>query len=460
MTEGHRDLDDEDESGRSKTQDRATQNLMKRFGTAYNELESVQPSVQERISTTHSMSLRHVVQDGSGAFLTDSEADALFNHEPPLLTATLDPGQERIIRSQTLNQYEPGSESVTGIGFQSLTAATDGYVPPGVIVEIGFASHKEPEVDGDPLNSDGFVLRYTNSDVEYLAYKNNNEENSRSVEEGEWNIDIFDNKEYLFDPTQFAVYRNRMDLYGGGQSELEMRLRAKNNEDGDEILPDAHTIRPVDVANENDPLLSEFNQPMSVRVINGSDSAYSFGVGPMQFHTLGLNDGPSRDTEVIKTDVSISSSLGDNTGTIVGIFRLDPDKPEVPVILREMKVELDSTSQVEARIIRGDYLTSTTSLTDDSNWVYPKPHLARDTAIEMLDVAPGDVTIDTFTDEDGQTKMRGHTTGIATTQRQLTNTGGKRSDWTLDRQRYIVFTARTRNQTAITEFDAIFQELW
>lgn len=419
--------------------------------TGWESVEASGDAFFEAASTTHKPSMRTLMLvdenlDGNYEFLTGTEVDERLEPRGAIFEGEVPPGQAWVLRGQHRNAYMPGVESAAGQGFQVLEdlSQTSGFLPDGVTMESGHAT-----LDGV---DDGIVVRYSSEDVEYLTYKNDEEAEVRSLNAGEWDENPFSGSFISpnFGPSHFGVHRHRFDLYGAGESTLEIRLRT---EDG------AKLIKPVSVSTLKDPLLDVFNHPNSVRIVNESDESFRFGVGPKMYYNITNSAYPQRETSVAIRDGNVNHSLDSAEATVMAVFRLDPENQEVPITPDYIEIEESDAATGEIRLTAPQHLNWTGDFEDGSNWMAPPDYDVRDRATQMLDVAPGEVTINTFIDEDGQEKMRGHVVEQTYSSRAETTTAGETS-WYLDKYRYFVLTARHRNSGEIELFDVEFAELW
>lgn len=375
--------------------------------TAWDEHKAAGVNVTESTSTTHPPNSRiAVVLDG--VLLTADEVDTQITHNQPLYEFGLDADETWVIGGIDRNPYVPGFESETGISFQSSDPSTgDSFLPSDVdLIEAGYGTLYDQALSGVPhqdftYSKEGGVLHIENELVDLRIYKNGSA--VTKLPRDEWEFDPFNHPDFEWDVNFFTVIRPVFDLYGAGDITFFMKLRDK---DGISHLKKLGTL-----GVRKAPVLRIYNHSMSLRVeapgtVTGNQSAF---MGPLQYHPRYDGEVPSRTKEDPIRNATVQDAPGDDNWTVVRVYRIDINRREAATFLTNLRAE-DSGANVNAQVrqVHRDFLSfGGTDPDDDSNWRAPGESAVRETSVQVLDVAADTVSIDTFTDTDQATKIRG-----------------------------------------------------
>lgn len=387
----------------------------RRRGTAWDEQKVAGVTVQESSTTTLPPNSRFAFVK-NGNYLSTDEVDTQITHDKPLYQFDLAADDVWVVGGTDRNAYAPGHEFEGSLAFQLSDAPpTDAALLPADVdtLEVGYATLYAQSLTGVPHESftyskGGAVLHIENGDADLRVYKDGDV--AASLPQSEWVVDPFEDRRFVWDPSKFPVVRFKGDLYGAGDVTGFLRIRDTDGE--------AHLVELGTVGIEDDPLLEIFNHQMHLRVeasssVTGSQTA---SLGPLQFQNRVDTALPERSKAIPVRDVSVSDAPGDDGWTVVRVYRIDIERREASTVVS--RLHLENTGQpanAMFRAVHRDFLTFPDAVDpdDDSNWIAPSadvPSLVRETSVEVLDpsVAASDsVTIATFSDDDGQTKIRG-----------------------------------------------------
>lgn len=378
-----------------------------RQNTAWNEVEVAGTEIQEASTTTLPPNSRFVFVE-NGTLLNSDEVDSTITHNKPLYDIPLTADDIWVACGADRNAYVPGFETVASSGFElSESPPEDQLIQSDISVfESGYGTLFDQAISGSPHESfvyskEGVFLHIEQFSADLRIYKNGSV--AASLPMSEWDFDPFDHPDYDWDPSSFAVNRPKFDLYGGGDATFFLRLRDKDSV--------AHTKKLGTVGVKDDPMLRVYNHPVSIRAEAASsvDGSPAVSLGPVEFHNKFEGDPPERTKKVPYRDVSVSDSTGANGWTVVRVYRADIERREAALTANELSVEEDTTDvNAMLRVVHRDHLTfGATNPDRDSNWRAPGDSIVRETALQEFEAPVDEVSLDTFTDDDDVTRVRG-----------------------------------------------------
>lgn len=387
-----------------------------RQGTAWGEVRTVGAELQESSTTTLPPNSRFgFVRNGN--YLNPDTVDTDVDHNQPVYSIPLTADDTWVAGGTDRNAYVPGFESQGGIGFQlSEAPASEGdLLPPSVdVLEAGYATLLDQALSGVPnedfaYGREGFALHIERGGpADIRVYKNGTV--ATSLARSDWETDPFSDPRFDWDPSRFIVLRVRFDLYGGGNATLLLRIRDTDGQ--------AHLVELGTIGLRDDPLLRIYNHPMQLRVqaagqVSGSPTA---DLAALEFHNNFSGTPPKRTKSPPYRDVDVNDSTGADTWTVVRVYRMDITRREAATFTRRLYVaEASTDTTTMLRSVHRDFLTfpDTFDQDDDANWIAPGTAQVRETSLEEANLASDQVTIDTFTDDDDETKVRGEKEIIA-----------------------------------------------
>lgn len=347
--------------------------------TSWNETKVAEKNVLEASSTTYDKNSRFGILE-NGAWVTPDRFDELVTKVGPLYELTVPAGETYIITGKERNAYSPGSDYASAFASSfSESGAGDNIVPDGIKVTQGLGDFRDGQEEGVPLIFEG-------DDAKFGTYQNNVLSNVVSLKNGEWDFDPFGSEDFDYDVTRFAVKREEGNFYGSGSQNLFMKLR--DVETGKESYK-----KVAETGDPQDPIVDVFNLFNQVKVENTSTSPYTFSVGPLQYYNEGP-EVPSRSKTSRKRNLNVDAGFADTAGTVIAIYRKDPDNIEVPVTAR-VAGKAATDGEIDLREIHPDYLTFGDTDPDlDGNWGPPEGLRQRETGLQEFD-APEEVSIQT-----------------------------------------------------------------
>lgn len=389
--------------------------------TSWGNLSVAGTSLQTAASTTYPPNSRFAFIFNND-FLNADEVGTNVTHNKPLYSVTATPGDEWIVQNQQRDFYIPGFDSGMGVASEFDSVPSGQFVPNGVTWEGGYAKLRTGDTTGiavpATVSKQGAVMHVIENDADLRIYKDG--EVAASLALDDWKFNPFDSPLFQFDLSKFFVLRIEYDLYGAGDFTFFLKIRRNS---GFSELKKLGTVGIVDA-----PALIEYNLHPSTRVQLASDAAsnVTYNIGPIEYHNEVNAALPDRTKGEALFNVDVSTTVTSNDETVIAVYRLQPDKVEVPVQVQQVAAEMASSGNpkegvVQVRSVHRDFLTFPNGVDPDdaSNWlslgatpteasyVASPPTSVRESAIEKLDVGENDVTIATFEDDDGETKVRG-----------------------------------------------------
>lgn len=382
--------------------------------TAWQEMRTAGANIQESSSTTVPPNSRFVFVR-NGTLLNQDEVEAQITHAQPLYEFPLQANDEWIVGGADRNAYAPGYVFESGISFQTDAEAPSGQLLPDHLdlVEAGYATLFDQALSGVAhqdfaYSKEGAALHIERYDADIRIYKNGDV--AAMLPRTEWEFDPFTARGFNGDPSDFWLVRIVGDLYGAGDITFFLRIR---DQDGHSHLKELGTVGITSA-----PVMRVYNHQMHVRVEAASSATGSehARLGPLQFHNRLDGSLPERrKTDTIR-GATVQDDLGATDWTVVRVYRIDIDKREASTVAASLRAENTNNSvNAMVRTVHRDFLDfGAVNPDNDSNWVAPgqdtAPSNASETSVQVLDpaVAPADtVTIDTYTDTDEITKIRG-----------------------------------------------------
>lgn len=364
--------------------------------TSWDELRTAGKELQESSSTTHPPNSRFVVIR-NGTVLNEDERDTFLTHQPPLYELTVQPGDEVIVQGTERNAYLPGSDFVTRSATEVETTGPDGqYLPSGVTIETGYADLTGDAGFGPALPANGVVVEMTADDVVLQNYIGGTVSTTASLEEGEWNLDIFDdsegsygyNDDFRYDLSQFSLKAIRGNLYGAGDIDLYIKFR--------DLTGRGQYVKVATIGEVEDPITNRYNLFVtSARVsVNADADPFTLRVGPLNYFNEVTGTPPERRKNSVYRNVSVGSTLGADNFDVVTVYRADPDYRQATTQLDQVTARAADDGRVEVREVHPDYLDfGGLDPTIDSNWATPPNQRPNETSLQELDAAPGTATL-------------------------------------------------------------------
>lgn len=390
--------------------------------TSWGNISIAGTSLQTAASTTYPPNSRFAFLKNND-FLDASEVPNEVTHNRPLYTITVSPGDEWIVKNQQRDFYIPGFDSALGIAGQFENVPSGNFVPDGVVWEGGNGGFRSGDTEDiavtNTVSRQGAVMRAEEESAELRIYKDGTVANSLPLKD--WEFDPFNDRAFKFHLGKFFVLRVEFDLYGAGDFTFFLKIRDVNGV--------SHLKKLGSIGLSNEPALKEYNLHSGAIITLDSSisSGIDYSVGPIEYHNEIGEELPDRTKGEVMFNVDISTTVTSNDETVVAVYRLQPDKVEVPTQVEAVTAEMASTggSNEEAiaqvRQVHRNFLTfpQDTDPDDDSNWLSlgatptdasytaSPPTSLRESSVEKLDVGENEVTLSTFTDDDGETKVRG-----------------------------------------------------
>jgi len=364
--------------------------------TAFGETKNVGIELLESSSGIHEPNSRFVFLH-NGSPLTFSEIDNQVNHNPPTYEVSVqNSGETYVMQGKERNTYTAGFEAVCGCASYAQDNGGEGnYVPEGVKIEEGYALFDEG-------NKQGIVVEFTADDVRLVLYKDNNEVNSVSLEDGEWRVNPFEDEKLNFTTDTFSVKRFEFDLYGAGDAKFNLRTRDENG--------DSQYIHCATISRDIEPILSSFNLHSATKITATEDlaSPFNYRVGDRQFFNRASIKTPTKQKFLNHRDVTVDTSFADDTLSVLRVYRISPRHKEVRTEVDGLKTVGSFTGDLELREIHPDNLDfGTVDPDDDSNWITPEGLNPRDNSVEVLNVDENTVALQTYTDNKGIVRPHG-----------------------------------------------------
>lgn len=343
--------------------------------------------------------------------LTLDEMAAEATAESPFYKFTTGASEEHILRTRERNTFFAGSESVGSVGFQFFDDIPDGqFTPDGVTIELGYGGLESGTLSGvpytganDPSNydKDGVFLRWNESTAELVTYKGGTI--TRRTPHEDFDVDPHTDFRFDWSLETFTEFVFRFDP--AGSADVWYKLR---DDRGDEFFEHVASI-----GNPTEPLLEIWDMPVSIRVEGDTDlaSGVEWGCSGFTYFNRTSGEPPFRNKSEVFRDPSVdNSTISSAQGTVIATYRQHPDRVEAVSRITGLEaISANADFKAETREIHRDHLTFPAGVNPDNeaNWIAPSDQRVRDTSLERLNVDSGEVTIDTHTDLDGQTKMRG-----------------------------------------------------
>lgn len=418
--------------------------------TSWGEVRSNGIELQEAASTTVPPNARYIfIRDGE--VLNRDQIDTLVTQVGPVYEFDVQPGETVIARGKDRNAYVPGFDSECGISSSVDDTGSGGqYVPDGIQVDTGYANLVEGE-------EEGFVLSFRPNDVIHGIYKNASLVRENSVEDGDWEFDPFSASDYEYNLSEFSVKKQIFDLYGAGDCTQFLKIRNKDEE--------SKFVEVSTVGIKEDPVLAEYNLPLTTRVSADSSrsDSYTVRIGPLQFFNRADVEIPTRTKETNIRSASVSSGIDSASFDVIGVYRIKESHKEVASVVNELAVKAASSDcRVEAREVLPEFLNG---LPADSEWIAPEDQNPDETAIEGVEQGdatnvgefnPGDITIDTFSPE-GKTIPRGRQLDVVNAEAGQGNSPGGQETESLQEKiselKYIAVIAQAGGSIKRTTID-------
>jgi len=427
--------------------------------TSWNEVKVAQKKVFESSNTVHKKNSRFSLFV-NGDYKTPDEFDSVVNINKPLYEMTVQPGDTYVVQGKERNPYLPGTDYVSGFASQFNDSGPDGqYVADGVKIILGLGNYLSGTLTNSAQENggtkQGTALVIEPNEVTVGLYRDGNLKNQKRLTEGEWIFDPFTADDYDYNIEKFAVKRVEGNLYGSGSQNLHFKLRDVDT--GEEKY-----MKVAETGDDEEPALNEFNLFNSVLVdVDASASSFTFSIGPLQYYNNTNSSLPFRRKRSTKRNLNVNATFGDTTGTVMTVYRKDPDNLEVPVAFR-VGAKAQTNGRVELREVHPNYLDfGTIDETNDANWGAPEKLRQRETAMqELTAMTPGDVTIS----DDGE--VRGEQT-VAVEYDGQSNVGGRsvpsksQQSERINEHNYLVAIAKHQSITEdILRYDLFTKEIW
>lgn len=364
--------------------------------TSWNELSVAGKELQESATTTLPPNSRFITILNDDVE-TPTGTDDTLTHEPPLYAATIDAGDDLIIRGSERNAYKPGFDSIAGVAATlEETGPAGNFTADGVTFRCGYARLRE----GD---KQGFVFEFEGDAAKVAIYQDDTIVAEKDIDE--WDNNPFDDPDVNWSLDKFAVYRIEFDLYGAGDATFFAKIRKENGE--------ADYTELTTLGIQDDPNLTVYNLPVSWQVVNDSGDPFTASMGPLHYFNVGEAPLPERTKQDTLWDVTIDEALDNEDAdyTVISVYRLAPDYEEAATNLKSIEAQSTDVGQIEGREVHPDYLTGL----DEVDWIAPGSQMVRETSIQRADIDPGTATLATFEDADGVTKARGKQIGVVHT---------------------------------------------
>lgn len=358
--------------------------------TSWNETKVANKDVTESSSTTYARNSRFGLLE-NGDWVTPDRFDELATPVGPLYEFTVPAGDTYIVTGKERNAYAPGADYTSAFATQYSDNGPEGNIlPEGITATQGLGDFRDGQ-------EEGVALVFEPDDAKFGTFQNNTLSNVKTKDE--WGFDPFASSDFAYDTTRFAVKREEGNFYGSGSQRLYMKLR--NVETGKESYK-----KITEVGDPSNPIVDVFNLFNQVKVENTSGSPFTFSIGPLQYANEGSN-APGRGKTSAKRDLNVDAGFTDTAGTVIAVYRKDPDNIEVPVSAR-VAGKAGTNGEVELREVHPDYLTFGATDPDvDGNWGPPAGLRQRETGLQEFD-APTEVTIQT-----DSSRMRGEQASYA-----------------------------------------------
>jgi hypothetical protein len=427
--------------------------------SSWNEVNVAGKSTIEASSTTFARNSRFVLFVDND-FKTPAEFDNLVTKVGPLYQMTVQPGETYTIQGKERNDYAPGIDYTSAFASQfSETGAGDNIVPEGVKVVQGLGDFLEGTITDSAIQDagqkEGFPLIFEPDDATFGVYRGNDLVESKSLNSGEWINNPFEMDKYQYDVTRFAVKREEGNLYGSGSQRLYMKLR--NIDNGKEEY-----LKVAEVGDPSEAIVNRYNLFNTVQVsVDSSADPYTFSIGPVHYFAEGDINIPLRQRDSPLRNVSVNASFDDTAGTVIAVYRKNPNNKEVPLRLRcGGKAETDG--RIELREVHPNYIDfGTVDPTNDANWGPPPELRQRETAVQALDFTVGDISI--LTDS---SRMRGEQGSVVEYSGQSTRGGSSQPEVAGNSERlsefdYTVAVAKHQSTAEdILRYRLFTEELW
>lgn len=437
--------------------------------TGFDEVKSNGVLIQESSTTTLPPNARFsFIRNGN--FFTRDEVGSNVTHDRPLYRFPLDADDVWVAGGADRNAYAPGFEFEAGIASKLSDPPPEGKLLPEdiAVYELGYATLFDQSLTGVPnedfsYTKDGVVLHIEPESADIRIYKDGSK--TTSISKDNWDFDPYTDPNFESDPSDFWLIRPSGDLYGAGEIDIDIRLRDNNGN------ADTKTIGTLGIS--GNPLLRIFNHQLHLRVettslVTGSQQAF---LGPIQFSNRVDDTPPSRSKTEVVRDATVADSPGDDDWTVVRVFRLEIDRREVSTVASRLRVQ-NAGQPVNAMIrsVHRDFLDfGTVNQDDDSNWRAgsdSSPSDTRETSIEVLKpsvASSNTVSISTFTDDDGITKIRGEkelTTAIEAGGGRTTSQE-REGATPISELLYVVLVAQVGNASSDVDLmEASFEQQW
>lgn len=427
--------------------------------SSWNEVKTAGKNVVEASSTIYAKNSRFLLFVDND-LKTPQEFDNLVTKNGAVYEMEVQPGETYVIQGKSRNNYVPGLDYTSAFSSQfSESGDGDKITPTGVKIIQGLGDFKEGTLTGvanpDAGVFQGIPLIFTENDAKFGLYQGGQLTNEKSLKEGEWEENPFEFQDYQYDITKFAVKRQEGNLYGSGSQRLYLKLR---NLDGKEKY-----LKVGEVGDDQNPAIDNFNlfNTVRVEVSEERNSPFTFSTGPIQFFNEGRVDVPTRRKRSTKRDLPVNSTFGDTTGTVIAVYRKNPDNVEVPIQMR-CAGKAETNGRIEIREIHRDFVNfGTIDPDDDANWGPPALLRQRETGLQELDIQPGDVTISS-----SNNRAEGEQGTVVEYDGQATSGGSSQPRSSEDAERaneYHYFVATARHQSTaenIVRYDLLTEEEW
>lgn len=427
--------------------------------TSWNETKTSGKVAIEASSTTYSRNSRFVLFVDN-EFKTPEEFNQLVTEVPPLYELTVQPGETYVVQGKERNQYVPGLDYTSAFGSQFNDSGPEGqYTPDGVSIEVGLGDFKSGQLSNTAVQSagqyEGVPLRFEPDEVTFGLYRDGNLENPKRLTENEWEMNPFESEKFEYDIEKFTVKREEGNFYGSGSQNIFFKLR-------DVDTGKEEYIKVAETGDDIEPAINQFNLFNTIRVDLDPDAdPFTFSFGPLQYFNEGNIEVPQRRKRSTKRNLPVNDDFSSASGTVISVYRKDPDNVEVPIQIR-CGGKAETNGRVEIREVHPNYVDfGTIDPTVDGNWNSPEGLRQRETGLQELDMSVGDVTLQS---EGGE--PRGEQGAVAEYDGQAQAGGSSSPTTSEDAERvseYNYYVAAVKHQSTgqdMIRFDLFTLEEW
>lgn len=415
--------------------------------SSFNEQKIAGKTAIEASSTTYAQNSRFGLYE-NGEWVTPDRFDTLVDKVGALYEVDVPAGGTYIITGKERNPYTPGVDYVSGFSSSAPDTGPPGnYLPEGVTLTQGLGDFRTGQ-------REGIYIEFQPDDVLAGNFRDDARAITRSLEANEWDFNPFEAERFDYNLSRFVLKRIEGNLYGSGSQKMFFKLRNINT--GKEEY-----IQVAEVGDPQNVIANQFNLFNQIKIDNQSADPFTLRFGPLQYFTGQDIDIPSRAKISARRDINVDANVTATVGTVIAVYRKDPDNIEVPVSVTA-GAKAESDGEVQIREVHPDYIDfATTDPTNDANWGPPPNLRQRETALQRLNFPPGDATL-----QNVNGSPRGEQVAAVVYDGQAT-AGGESppsvSEQTADlnENNYLVATARHRNTAEdIIRYLLISEEKW